>query len=75
LDAGCLRAVITGNHEPNRLTVTPLSHDVFVWVVDDPAFPYFGTFDVRRRGGVVIELRLNTFRTRNLMFTRVDRPE
>ena len=56
---------------PNLLVLAPLSMDLFKWNFTGELAALGGTLHVEREGGAVTSLRLNTLRTRHLLFQRI----
>jgi len=62
---------VFGRHGVNRMTLQPLSNDVFGWRIAEAALPLMGVLCVDRAGGGVTGFRVNSPRTRRLHFARV----
>lgn len=71
-DGDALLLRIASEFGPNVLTLQPYSADVFGWNYTGQLAPLGGTLRVERSGGRVVGLHVNTLRTRNLHFQRID---
>ncbi len=65
-----IRLVIKGQYGHSALKLTPLKEDLFTFGPDGGLIPLMGVVQLRRIGGKVSELVLNTGRTRGLRMHR-----
>jgi len=70
LDGEALELIISGSFGINRVTLRPLSADVFAWKSNEATPPLFGVLSVGRRNGKVTGFRVDTLRTRHMRFDR-----
>ena len=65
---------IASPYGPNLLVLSALSHELFSWRFTGELAALGGTLHVVRDGSEVTGLRLNTLRTRHLLFERMEHP-
>jgi hypothetical protein len=56
----------------SRMMLEPYSTDVYGWTINTPLLPLQGVLNVERQNGRVAGFRIDTLRTRHLLFSRRD---